>query len=78
MPAHITVNQGGPEVFDLECTVCHTGMNCRARFGPVAGADMAATFTVQHTVHTAKGAPAGLTPGGSLSKAARRYIEEHR
>lgn len=75
MPKHITVNQGGPDVYDLDCTVCQMGMNGGRTFGPIDGATLAATFIVQHAVHTAKGSPAGLTASGNVSQAFRHYLQ---
>lgn len=74
MPRHITVNQGGPEFYDLDCTVCHTGMKAGATFGPIDGSTMAATFIVQHAVHRGR-TPAGLTPSGDISAAFRHYLQ---
>lgn len=75
MPRHITVNQGGPDAYDLDCTVCHIGMKAGATFGPIDGSTMAATFIVQHAIHTAKGNPAGLTASGQISQAFRHYLQ---
>ena len=75
IPANITVNDGGPERYDLECTICKTGMGCGPRFGVVSGSVLAATFIVQHATHDKKGNPSGLTPGGKARPAALAVIE---
>ena len=70
IPAHITVNEGGPERYDLECSICSIGYSSGARFGVINGSDLAAVFIVQHATHDKKGKPSGLTPGGKPRAAA--------
>lgn len=70
IPAHITIHQGGPDRYDLECSVCRTGWSGGATFGPIRGADLAATFIVQHAIHAKNGSPHGLTPSGRKRGAA--------
>ena len=74
IPSHVTINEGGPDRYDLECSVCHTGWSGGRTFGPISGADLAATFIVQHAIHDKKGAPHGLTPSGRKRPAAIEAI----
>ncbi len=73
VPAFIRVNSGGP-TYDIDCTLCGIGMKCGPTFGPIQGADMAATFVAQHAVHGRRNEPIGLTPNGNASKALRDYL----
>lgn len=68
IPEHITVNDGGPDRYDLACTVCQTGVSHGRTFGPISGADLAASFIVQHRTHTKTGKPNGLTPSGRVRR----------
>ena len=70
IPGHITVNEGGPTRYDLECSVCSMGYSGGSRFGMVNGSDLAAAFIWQHAIHDKKGNPSGLTPGGKPRAAA--------
>lgn len=73
-PPHITIIEGGPDRYDIQCMTCGGGVKGGRSFGPVSGADMAASFIAQHTVHTKSGVPSGLTSSGNPSKAFRAYI----
>lgn len=74
VPDHIKVASGGPELYDIECSVCGISMKHRVAHPDSIAPDLAAVFLVQHAVHRGKEA-AGLTPSGDLSAAFRRYME---
>ena len=76
VPENITVNAGGPDRYDLACTVCQIGWTGGATFGPVSGADLAASFIVLHATHDRKDRPTGLTPGGKPRPAALAAIRD--
>jgi len=67
---HIAVDEDGGKA---DCSVCGTGVTAPPSFGGIPRVDMLASFVVQHSVHKA-GQPAGLTPTGRVSKAARDYL----
>lgn len=68
IPEHVKINEGGPERYDLECTVCGMGVSHGRSFGMVSGADLAASFIVLHRIHTKMGKPNGLTPSGRVRR----------
>jgi len=66
---HIAVDEAGGKA---DCSVCRTGVTAPPSFGGIPRTDMLVSFVVQHSVHKG-GQPAGLTPTGRVSKAARDH-----
>ncbi len=68
--SHITVDEPAGKA---DCSICGIGVTAPPSFGGIPRPDMLAAFVVQHAVHKA-GQPAGLTPTGRASKAARELL----
>ena len=65
---HITLD---PASGKADCSVCKIGCTVPPSLGGIPRMNMLAAFVVEHSVHTKAGAPAGLTPAGRPTKAAK-------